>query len=93
MNVLNNNSKYVFAKDISGGGTGAGAHLYKICIVALFAHIKRRGVCGFAHESATQQRPCGAYSAWGAASQSARLLVTFGLKSDMRSIIMLVKAK
>ena len=90
---LNNNSKSVFAKDISGGGTGAGAPLYLICIVAMFAHIKRRGVCGPAHESATQSRPCGTYSAWGAASQSARLLVTFGHKSDMRSIIMLVKAK
>ena len=30
-------------------------------------------------------RPLGTLSAWGAASQSARLLVTFGLKSDVRS--------
>ena len=33
------------------------------------------------------KRRCCTYSAWGAASQSAPLLVTFGVKSDMQGII------
>ena len=44
-------------------------------------------VCADLHTEAPNiKRQCGALFAWGAASQSAPLLVTFGVKSDMRSI-------
>ena len=80
-----------YIKDTSGEwNEGAEPLLIKICIVAISAQAKRRGVDRGVHGSATQKRPCSTYFAWGAASQSAPLLVTFGVKSDRQRLWRLI---
>ena len=66
----------------------AGISLYKICTVAQFVQIWRRGADGLVCLSATHKATMRYIFRMGPLRASAALLVTFGAKSDMQRIVM-----
>ena len=82
---------YCYAFDISRGETGVEPPYIKY-VLSLCLHKYGGAVqTELSAKAPHSKRQCGALFAWGAASQSAPLLVTFGVKSDMQRIIVLLQ--